>query len=435
MNNIFHVKVVSKESIKPSAPTPDCLRHYQLSYLDQSAPSAFMPIIFFYPSNEAQTNLTVKKLCNHVKNSLSQVLTYFYPLSGRVKHWLCVDCNDEGACYVEAQANCSLFNILPDPSPNDMNKLLPLELHDVSNGFPLIVQVTFFQCGGLSIGVGLNHEIADALSLSIFINTWSAIARGESDFQTPIFGASKFFPPKDMSGFASQVPAVNDNTKHVAKRFVFDAKKIQLLRDQYSNTEAVESPRRLTRVEAVSTFIWNRFIVATHPKGIDKDKIYTVMQAVNIRNRVEPRLPENYFGNISGAIPSFPSMETNKDGYYNIVSGMRDALMKINPESLKKVQEIDDRLNFLSQHSMQVKNGEVIFLLFTSLCWFPFYEVDFGWGKPACVSSARLTTRNYVAFLDTKSGGGIEAWVNLMEEDMALFEADQEVLSMFPLAT
>jgi shikimate O-hydroxycinnamoyltransferase len=66
---------------------------------------------------------------------------------------------------------------------------------------------------------------------------------------------------------------------------------------------------------------------------------------------------------------------------------------------------------------------------FTSLCNFPIYEIDFGWGKPAWVTSASFTFNNLVSFFDTKSGDGIEAWINLKEEEMGKLENDEELLA------
>lgn len=67
-------------------------------------------------------------------------------------------------------------------------------------------------------------------------------------------------------------------------------------------------------------------------------------------------------------------------------------------------------------------------MAFTSLCRFPVYEADFAWGKTVWIGSAKLFNKNIVTFLDTKSGNGIEAWINLEEEEMAKFEVDRELL-------
>ena len=47
--------------------------------------------------------------------SLSQTLTRFYPLAGRIKANDSIDCNDDGAVFIEAQANVELSQILKDP--------------------------------------------------------------------------------------------------------------------------------------------------------------------------------------------------------------------------------------------------------------------------------------------------------------------------------
>ncbi|KAK4371870.1 hypothetical protein RND71_007254 [Anisodus tanguticus] len=56
-------------------------------------------------------------------------------------------------------------------------------------------------------------------------------------------------------------------------------------------------------------------------------------------------------------------------------------------------------------------------------------NADFGWGKPIWVGSGQLATKDIIGFMDTKSGDGIEAWVNLKAEDMAKFEADNKLLA------
>ncbi|KAI8524908.1 hypothetical protein RHMOL_Rhmol13G0185900 [Rhododendron molle] len=64
------------------------------------------------------------------------------------------------------------------------------------------------------------------------------------------------------------------------------------------------------------------------------------------------------------------------------------------------------------------------------------YEADFEWGKPTWVSLGRNEdpmVMNLIYLLDTRSSGGIEAWVNLSEEDMAGFDRDPELLAFTSL--
>ncbi|KAL5835355.1 hypothetical protein ACOSQ4_014852 [Xanthoceras sorbifolium] len=72
--------------------------------------------------------------------------------------------------------------------------------------------------------------------------------------------------------------------------------------------------------------------------------------------------------------------------------------------------------------------GEFITFNYTSLCRYPVYEADFGWGRPVWVAWGGLPYKNLTVLMDTKSGDGIEAWIHLKEEDMAKFVTDQQLL-------
>jgi shikimate O-hydroxycinnamoyltransferase len=418
-----NVEVICNETIKPSSPTPHYLRHYKLSFLDQISPPVFMPLVLFYPKEDC-TNLTNLEQSIRIKKSLSEALTRFYPLAGRVKDNLYIDCNDEGVYYVEAKANCQLHEFLDDPIPAELNKFLPLALDDV-NDLLAIVQVTLFSCGGIAISLGMSHKVADGLSCFMFLKTWAAIARGHTNMPSPLFDSATLFPPKALTGFEPRTGIVKDNI--VTKRFVFDASAIAALRAKYTDNTSIEYQRLPTRVEALSAFIWSRFMATTQPKS-DPNKIYTVLHAINLRTRLDPPLPENNFGNISRIAISVPSIDTNNE-CYDIVNQVRDSIREVNVDYVKKLQESDGHLNFMKERAASIKKGEVVSFSFTSLCRFPIYEADFGWGKPVWVGSASLTFKNLVTFFDTNSGNGIEAWVNLKEEDMVKFERDEELLA------
>lgn len=60
-----------------------------------------------------------------------------------------------------------------------------------------------------------------------------------------------------------------------------------------------------------------------------------------------------------------------------------------------------------------------------SWCRFPMYEADFGWGKPVWFTTSES---NSIVLMDTRDGGGIEALVNMEEQDMIRFERDVELL-------
>ncbi|KAJ4710926.1 Vinorine synthase-like [Melia azedarach] len=427
----LEVEIISTETIKPSSPTPHHLRHYQLSFLDQISPPVYNPLILFYPSDQINNNITefsnVENHYDHLKQSLSEVLTCFYPLAGRIKDNVFIDCNDQGIPFKKARVKSQLSDHLQNPVPGEHNKLLPLPLDDAGE-LPVGIQFNIFNCGGIAISVLISHKVGDALSFFTFVKSWAAIARGERDTVRVEFVSAVLFPPKNISGFKPNTGITKENI--AIKRFVFSAQKIEEIRAKYTDTKSLENQKRPSRVEALSAFMWSRFVAATKGSESGPDhKFHAVVHAVNLRPRIEPPLPDYSFGNLYRIAMTIPSMETDHEECYDLISQMRESLSKVNKEYVKKLQDGNEHLDFIKERAERFLTGEMVSLNFTSLCRFPLYEADFSWGKPVWVGSARLTFKNLVTFMDTVSGDGIEAWINLRDEDMAKFEIDEELLA------
>ncbi|KAM6562437.1 hypothetical protein CsatB_022435 [Cannabis sativa] len=66
--------------------------------------------------------------------------------------------------------------------------------------------------------------------------------------------------------------------------------------------------------------------------------------------------------------------------------------------------------------------GEGVALAFSSLCRFPLYDADFGYGEPIWVSSADRCYGNIFGFLDNKKCDKIEAYACFSPHEMAKLE-------------
>ncbi|CAN6676288.1 unnamed protein product [Malus baccata var. baccata] len=376
------VEVISKEIIRPSSPTPDHHFTYQLSFLNQISPPVYNPIL---------------------KISLSDVLTQFYPLAGRAQGNLFIDSNDQGIPYLETRVKCQLSDVIENPIPIVLNKFIPFQVDEVTD-ISLGVQLNIFEPGGIALGLCISHKISDALSQQGDLNH---IVR-------PQFVSAKLFPPKNISGFNPRVGITKDNV--VTKMFVFEDSKIEALKSKYSvgdhNTSLENHQKPPSRVEALSTFIWSRFVAATQVKsGIAPKRLYSIVHAVNLRTMIDPPFLEHSFGNICRIAMTIPFLDI-EEGCYGIVKQVRDQVKRVDKNYIGKLQE-----------------GKLVTLSFTSLCRFPLYEADFGGGNPTWVGSPALTFNNLVVFMDAKSGGGIEAYVNMKEKDLAKIEGDGEFLA------
>ena len=79
-----------------------------------------------------------------------------------------------------------------------------------------------------------------------------------------------------------------------------------------------------------------------------------------------------------------------------MVLPMRDAIKKVNMDYVKKLWDSDGRFNYRIENAEKLNRGEVVPMVFTSLCRFPIYEADFGWGKPVWVGSTKMLYHNIV---------------------------------------
>ncbi|PON39723.1 Transferase [Parasponia andersonii] len=431
------VEVISNEIIKPSSPTPELLGHYELSFIDQLTPKTYNPLVLFYDLDvDHQDESSINEISNKIKKSLSEVLTLYYPLAGRVEKDRYVYCNDEGVSYSIALVNstCHLSDVIQNPLPSELCNFLPFELHELTE-FALGVQLNIFQHGGIAVGLCISHQLADALSCIIFVKSWVAVARGEADrIARPEFVSAKLFPPVDDPKFD---PNVNVTKKAVSKRFVFEASTIEAIRSKYEEKPRREDKKRPSRVEALSTFIWSRFAASTNDEhSAQSEKVYLLIHPVNIRPKLDPPLPEHTFGNLYrcgySMFPSSALTTCSSEEYgYEVVRQIRKGIKKVDMDFLKMVQQGQDvQLEFIMEYAKDLimKGGQLVSLSFTSLCRFPLYDADFGWGKPRWVSSAALTFNNVVAFMDTKAGNGIEAYIALKKEHMTKLETDEEFL-------
>ncbi|XP_059658975.1 stemmadenine O-acetyltransferase-like [Cornus florida] len=255
------VEITSRESIKPSSPTPQTLRNFKLSLLDA-------------PNRDSK--IKTIDTTNLLKKSLSETLTRFYPVAGRIKDNLLIGCSDEGADFLEAKVNCPLSEVLKQPEADVLNHFLPQDYHCCKSHMEVLLatQVNIFSCGGMAIGVCMSHKIFDGSTIGQFINGWAAMSRGLGE--TPQLTKSKC----------------------ITKRFVFDASNIALLREKVAKHSCVDRP---TRLEVTSALIWKCAMEVQRAKSGSFRPSFA-SQTVNLHPRMVPPMPEQSAGNLWWAI-------------------------------------------------------------------------------------------------------------------------------------
>ncbi|OIT30081.1 PREDICTED: vinorine synthase-like [Nicotiana attenuata] len=406
------VEIISKEMIKPSFPTTCTLRTHKLSLLDQISPPVFIPLIFFY--QDELGNINRSRNIQLLKKSLSDALTRFYPLAGRFADNNFIDCNDAGAEFIEAQVHGHLSQVIETPKMEELREFLPREACEVQNNDVLLaVQVNLFDCGGIAIGVCMSHKVGDGSSIVTFINAWAAIIRGDSTgIVQPNFNLSSIYPPLDLSKSSFKPSIGIKKDKLLTRRFVFNKEKLDAIKKSASGSQ-VKDP---TRVEALSAYVW-KHLMKVSKLNRDSTKMFAAVHAVNIRSRMNPTLPYHSFGNLWTTAVAFLSPKSEEIEIDDLLYHLRSAIRKINSDYTEILQNGEEFLKRMSKLAELFSKKEVEFYNFSSWCRFPVYEVDFGWGKPVWVCTTTFPYQNTVIFVGTKCGEGIEAWVNMLEDD------------------
>ncbi|KAI3887035.1 hypothetical protein MKX03_025609 [Papaver bracteatum] len=441
------VELLSKEIVKPSSPTPQHLKTYNLSLLDQLTPPVYVQGIVFYPSGSiSKINGGEEEIFKLLKKSLSETLTLYYPFAGRIKDNIIVDCNDEGIEYYEAKVNGEISEYM---SSDVLYQLFPSDIvtDNIVKDTPLVVQVNMFDCGGIAISGCVSHKLADGLSVAALVNAWAASALGGGEggglgeSLRPTFESASHFPPQENIP-NSIIPAdllqsIGQGSKIVSKRFVIDGSKLSTLRSTIMDmsSDTTNNEHHLTAVEAVTALLWKSVMEVSKSRSATLAKptpISVVNLGVNLRKRMDPSLPSASFGNIV-TVATATSMNNSENELDGLVGQVRESISKINNEYIQYMgsggflKSILAFANFNENGNPMDQNVEVYWI--SSICKVPLYEIDFGWGKPELVSSgASQPYQNVFLLMDTKCGNGVEVQVNMTEEDMALFETNQGLL-------
>ncbi|KAF3624486.1 hypothetical protein FXO38_30221 [Capsicum annuum] len=433
----MEVKVVSKESIKPSIQTPHHLRNYKISFLDQFTPCSYIPVILFYNAEDNVDEFEVPQLV--VKKSLAETLSYYYPLAGRFKdvHYS-IECSDEGVVYMEAQANFNLSEFLENPDIPFLNKFLPCNgncLQPCYNQPLLALQTTTFECGGIAIGVCMLHKVVDASTMSTFLKTWAKLSHGEGDetLYPDFTSAVSLFPPIESLPIKFQRNSEDfyfQGSKSPMRRFLFESKAIKALK---ANTSSKTLPFP-SKIEALTAFICKR--IATASKSLmDAPKTLLITHAANLRPRAEPPLPQKSFGNLLWLPFAFyDPLDTNME-LPDLAIMLREVFAQLTAENIK---DIDSECTFASINELleswsTIENIKIF--RFTSWCNMGLYDVNFGWGKPVWVAhmgdlpDAHVRSKQQFVFLESACREGIELWVASDDEEIRVLEKDSEFLA------
>ncbi|CAI0400656.1 unnamed protein product [Linum tenue] len=325
---MMKLAVTIKESslVKPAEAT--WTGRMPLSEFDMTGTITHVDLLYFYDNKSSTTCFPQNDAASDLlKDSLSRTLVTFYPLAGRLHPKgggrLELNCNGSGAQFMEAEAETTSLDELsswfvgadvsgnkPRPSGAEFMPLVPaVDYGSVPIGeWPLLlVQLTRFGCGGFCLGFNMCHAVADGLAAMHFFHEWARVARGEGVGGVgPVFDRRVLRggqpplarqPAFDPAQFDHPPVLLHDNDNGIgnaATRLKLTKTQVHTLKEMANkDLSSTLTTRPYTTYETLTAHIWR---CACKARKLEPNQLTAVGVCVDARRRVDPPLPDGYFG-------------------------------------------------------------------------------------------------------------------------------------------
>ncbi|PIN18283.1 Shikimate O-hydroxycinnamoyltransferase [Handroanthus impetiginosus] len=420
----------------------------------------------------------ILELISLLKQSLSQTLTRFPPLAGRLTTdadgYVYVTCNDAGADFIHANGSHIRVRDLLNSDNGDVPELVKgcFALDGTVNyeghfGAISAVQVTEL-ADGIFIGCTINHAVTDGTSFWDFFNSFAELSRGVKRIsRTPDFSRDSILNSPVVPKLPAGGPKVTfSGDAPVRERiFRFTRESILKLKDKVNknddggidvvaelmgrhSNDTLKSPDRnltpltwqrnsvsretsranptveISSFQSLCALLWRGI---TRARKLPSSKTTTFRMAVNCRHRLEPKLDPLYFGNAIQTVRTYALAGDvlSKDLRW-CAQQLNKSVVAHNNAAVRKYVENwkrDPKCFLLSNF-----DGTMITMGGSSRS--PVYDTDFGWGRPIAVRSGRANKFDgkISAFPGREGGGSVDLEVILAAETMAGLESDLEFM-------
>ena len=406
-------------------------------------------LLFKKPTPLVDQHDFIENLLEKLKHSLSLTLSHFYPLAGRLvtqksqdppSYAVSVDSkNSDGARFIYATLDMTISDIL---SPVDVPLVVQslFDHHKAVNHdghtMPLLsIQVTEI-VDGVFLGCSMNHAVGDGTSYWNFFNTWSQIFQAHAkghDTDVPISHQpilSRWFP-NDCA------PPINLPFKHhdefirrieaplMRERvFHFSAESIARLKAK-ANMES--DTTKISSFQSLSALVWRSI---TRACSLPYEQRTSCRLTANNRTRMEPPLPQQYFGNSVSRLnaqTTVGELLENNLGWaaWKLHLAVTNHNDKVVLQSLKKWLQCP----LIYQIGQPMDPYDV---LISSSPRFNMYGNEFGMGKAVAVRSgyANKFHGKVTSYPGREGGGSIDLEVGLLPHIMSALESDEEFMKV-----
>ncbi|RDX90478.1 putative acetyltransferase, partial [Mucuna pruriens] len=404
-------------------------------------------LLFKKPSPLVNQQDFMDNLLDKLKHSLSLTLFHFYPLTGHLVthktqdppfYAVFVDCtNSSGARFIHATLDMTISDIL---SPVHVPPIVQsfFDHHKAVNHdghtMPLLsIQVTEL-VDGVFIGCSMNHTIGDGTSYWNFFNTWSQIFQAQGHgYDVPIWHPpihNRWFPEgcgplinlpfKHHNEFISrfEAPLLRERIFH------FSAESIAKLKAK-ANSES--NSRKISSFQSLSALVWR---CITRARRVPREQRTSCKLSTNNRTRMEPALPQEYFGNsihtLSAGTATSGELLENDLGW----AAWKLHLAVVNHNDKAVLQSLKEWLE--SPLIYQIGGYfDPYCVMMGSSPRFNMYGNEFGMGKAVAIRSgyANKFDGKVTSYPSYEGGGSVDLEVCLSPVTMTALETDHEFVN------
>ncbi|KAK2413122.1 phenolic glucoside malonyltransferase [Trifolium repens] len=420
--------------------------------------------IFFYtlPNSQSHPTFFYQKLVPILKSSLSLTLQHFLPVAGKIV-WPSESSQpivrytpNDGVSLLIAESDADFDHVIEkSPLEASLSRSFIPHLESTDSFASIIsIQVTFFPNSGISIGISAHHAILDGKSSTMFIKAWAYLCNKtiETEEESPTllpelepsFNREIIKDPDDLG-----VTFTNNWIKIISKMLPNEKGNIKSLKIfglEPKLEDSVRATFKLTREDlnkinrmvlakweafdknepkphTLSSFVlacaYSLVCIAKAIQGVEKEKEkFAFVFAVDGRRRLEPPIPNNYFGNcvLGHFIDTQPLDFIKEDGVFLVAKSLHDKIKIINDKGvLEGIKERPSKYTSLSSEGFQIIGQ-------TGSNRFGVYGIDFGWGKPTKVEIISVDRGLNIGLAESKNeSGGVEVGLVLNKHVMNLF--------------
>ncbi|KAH0678488.1 hypothetical protein KY284_019573 [Solanum tuberosum] len=395
------ISTISKKIIKASSPTPSTQRWHNLSLIDQVVANMYMPFVFFYSNHQVAT-IPKHQLFEFLANSLSKTLTFCYPWAGTLKDYVIIECDDHGAEFFEVEINSSMNEVIHNPDLTFPHGLSWWHSSSTTSGALIVAQLSHFECGGIVLSLCMSHKVVgDACSAYYFLRDWAELTRDPKlTLSPPYFAKDSLMPSLPFDGPLFSPIIKQKKEGCIQKRFVFSESKINALKALVVAESCVQNP---TRNEVMSALLY-KCAASSSTTNLGRSQL---VLPLNLRSQesLQPPLPPPTIGNILTIFSTRIYENYERD-------------LKL-PKLITDIRK--------SKHDLSTRNNLQENMFVTEML--DAYRTDFGLGKPTRASKGSGPSSYTFILMNAPDdhNRGVEAFVNLNEEDMSVFINDKDL--------